>query len=49
MAENEIGVGESPETSVVVLHDNRKKADQKNKKRRHESKKKSRDSKKRGS
>jgi hypothetical protein len=41
MAENEAGVGESPETSVVVLHDKRKK--------RHHDSKKSHDKKKKKS
>lgn len=46
MAENEIGVGESPETSVVVLHDKRKKGHHDGKKMGHDSKRKSHDGKK---
>ncbi len=51
-AENEAGVGESPETSIVVLHDNHKKGKHKkgkHKKEKYGSKKESHDSKKRES
>jgi hypothetical protein len=37
-AENDAGIGESPETSVVVLHDNRKEEYHDSKRRDHESK-----------
>jgi hypothetical protein len=45
MAENEAGVGESPVTSVVVLHDKRKKGHHDSKRRDHDSKRRDHDSK----
>ena len=46
MAENEAGVGESPETTIVVLHDNHKKAHHDEKRGSHDSKRESHDGKK---
>jgi|GEM_PF-3284418 len=45
MAENEAGIGESPETTIVVLHDNHKKGKHGSKRGKHGSKREKHDSK----